>query len=187
MAGRPPRSFPRLKVRRLEGPGPTYTIPRAPRLEGVVDPVALNTAWCDVLERHLDNMIVRRPARWSPVRLAAGRTRVSVLPHGRQEALVTERPARSGAAAPSRRTISAVAARWGPLDCRRFSRGYKSAYGETPRDFRRRPPPGGGRALASGEVSSQASSAASPRRCPPDNEGTQLSYHSVRGTFPAIP
>ncbi|WP_089506368.1 helix-turn-helix domain-containing protein [Streptomyces sp. NBS 14/10] len=34
--------------------------------------------------------------------------------------------------------ISMVAARWGLLDCRHFSRLFKSAYGETPRDFRRR-------------------------------------------------
>ncbi|MER6416810.1 AraC-like ligand-binding domain-containing protein [Streptomyces humidus] len=34
--------------------------------------------------------------------------------------------------------ISMVAARWGLLDGRHFSRVFKSAYGETPRDFRRR-------------------------------------------------
>lgn len=34
--------------------------------------------------------------------------------------------------------ISMVAARWGLLDCRHFSRQFKAAYGETPRDFRRR-------------------------------------------------
>ncbi|MCX4903986.1 helix-turn-helix domain-containing protein [Streptomyces sp. NBC_00878] len=34
--------------------------------------------------------------------------------------------------------ISIVAARWGLLDCRHFSRVFKTAYGETPRDFRRR-------------------------------------------------
>lgn len=34
--------------------------------------------------------------------------------------------------------ISTVAARWGLLDCRHFSRMFKAEYGETPRDFRRR-------------------------------------------------
>ncbi|MDJ1135728.1 helix-turn-helix domain-containing protein [Streptomyces iconiensis] len=34
--------------------------------------------------------------------------------------------------------ISMVAARWGLLDGRHFSRAFKSVYGETPRDFRRR-------------------------------------------------
>ncbi|MEV8225645.1 helix-turn-helix domain-containing protein [Streptomyces sp. NPDC079167] len=34
--------------------------------------------------------------------------------------------------------ISMVAARWGLLDGRHFSRVFKSVYGETPRDFRRR-------------------------------------------------
>ncbi|WP_411153032.1 helix-turn-helix domain-containing protein [Streptomyces sp. A30] len=34
--------------------------------------------------------------------------------------------------------ISMVAARWGLLDCRHFSRVFKAEYGETPRDFRRR-------------------------------------------------
>ncbi|WP_055526470.1 helix-turn-helix domain-containing protein [Streptomyces graminilatus] len=43
-------------------------------------------------------------------------------------------------ASPARATepISAVAARWGLLDCRHFSRMFKAEYGETPRDFRRR-------------------------------------------------
>ncbi|GAA2334292.1 AraC family transcriptional regulator [Streptomyces violaceusniger] len=43
----------------------------------------------------------------------------------------------ANAAAPEQ-PISTVAARWGLLDCRHFSRLFKSAYGETPRDFRRR-------------------------------------------------
>ncbi|MEU6657654.1 helix-turn-helix domain-containing protein [Streptomyces sp. NPDC046821] len=34
--------------------------------------------------------------------------------------------------------ISMIAARWGLLDCRHFSRVFKAAYGETPRDYRRR-------------------------------------------------
>ncbi|MFD8308462.1 helix-turn-helix domain-containing protein [Streptomyces sp. NPDC059690] len=34
--------------------------------------------------------------------------------------------------------ISTVAAPWGLLDCRHFSRVFKAEYGETPRDFRRR-------------------------------------------------
>ncbi|MFC8419858.1 helix-turn-helix domain-containing protein [Streptomyces sp. NPDC057236] len=34
--------------------------------------------------------------------------------------------------------ISMVAARWGLLDCRHFSRTFKTVYGETPRDYRRR-------------------------------------------------
>jgi AraC-like DNA-binding protein len=38
----------------------------------------------------------------------------------------------------SDQTISTVAARWGLLDCRHFSRVFKAAYGETPREFRRR-------------------------------------------------
>lgn len=40
--------------------------------------------------------------------------------------------------------ISMIAARWGLLDCRHFSRVFKAAYGETPRDFRRRALDGGG-------------------------------------------
>ncbi|NGO47726.1 AraC-like ligand-binding domain-containing protein [Streptomyces ureilyticus] len=41
---------------------------------------------------------------------------------------------------PSRadQSISMVAARWGLLDCRHFSRVFKAEHGETPRDFRRR-------------------------------------------------
>ncbi|EKX60363.1 helix-turn-helix domain-containing protein [Streptomyces ipomoeae] len=35
-------------------------------------------------------------------------------------------------------SISMIAARWGLLDCRHFSRVFRTAYGETPRDFRRR-------------------------------------------------
>jgi AraC-like DNA-binding protein len=38
----------------------------------------------------------------------------------------------------SEQSISMVAARWGLLDCRHFSRVFKSVYGETPRDYRRR-------------------------------------------------
>lgn len=34
--------------------------------------------------------------------------------------------------------ISMIAARWGLLDCRHFSRVFKTVYGETPRDYRRR-------------------------------------------------
>ncbi|MER5756145.1 helix-turn-helix domain-containing protein [Streptomyces sp. NPDC002088] len=45
--------------------------------------------------------------------------------------------------------ISLIAARWGLLDCRHFSRVFKSVYGATPRDFRNR-------ALAQAEVEAKA-------------------------------
>ncbi|MBZ6083704.1 helix-turn-helix domain-containing protein [Streptomyces olivaceus] len=50
-----------------------------------------------------------------------------------------ERCARDLAGAASAElSISMIAARWGLLDCRHFSRVFKSVYGETPRDYRRR-------------------------------------------------
>ncbi|MFJ9631791.1 helix-turn-helix domain-containing protein [Streptomyces sp. NPDC101175] len=50
-----------------------------------------------------------------------------------------ERCARDlSSAATADQPIGMVAARWGLLDCRHFSRVFKTAYGETPRDFRRR-------------------------------------------------
>jgi AraC-like DNA-binding protein len=50
-----------------------------------------------------------------------------------------ERCARDLATSPTaEQPISMVAARWGLLDCRHFSRVFKAEYGETPRDFRRR-------------------------------------------------
>ncbi|WP_314173819.1 AraC-like ligand-binding domain-containing protein [Streptomyces winkii] len=57
-----------------------------------------------------------------------------------------ERCARDlSSAATADQPISMVAARWGLLDCRHFSRVFKTAYGETPRDFRRRALAGGDR------------------------------------------
>lgn len=46
--------------------------------------------------------------------------------------------------------VAAIAARWGLLDSRHFARVFKAAYGETPRDYRRRAGPGHRAAQVSG-------------------------------------
>ncbi|MFF3492004.1 helix-turn-helix domain-containing protein [Streptomyces sp. NPDC002795] len=88
--------------------------------------------------------------------------------------------------AAARQPIGMIAARWGLLDGRRFSRVFKTAYGCTPRDFRRRAlaeraPHGRIGTRADGELSTRA------RAAPVTRSVTSGSRGTADGSRPARP